>query len=231
MLTGTLTTLAWTPTGNQGEYTFDSGVYTNVSDFSGSGAYLVTVGSLVYTPAIDVATAMPIPGVMHCYKLTQVAILDNQTLSGTILWNEIGLEQDSPQNGATSVISEASPNHKYGYAVSELLYPSLPTGASTAILNIDTKEITDNIVSSPDTFSATFSATDWATEITGTSKSLQLTHNLGTTDIHVSTFVSAGANLYSPTFLDWVLGDSTIKLLIADTPNSPFSGKVDLQII
>lgn len=140
---GTLFVTSFTATGNPGEYTLTNATYTNASDIEGNGASAIVVGFLVYVPAADINTFDPIPGVFHRYKLTAVTVVNSNTISGTILWDETGSEIDTPVNGAFCAITEASATNKLGYPSSQGVYPSLGAGISEAIYSADVKKIID----------------------------------------------------------------------------------------
>lgn len=130
-------------TGTPGEYTFTNGEYLNQADTAGNGAYDVSIGSLLYVPANDLATGFPITGVVHRYKLTAVTVVDTQFVSGTVIWDEPGEEQDAPQSGVFCAYSEATANRKLGLPPSDLIYPNLPPGTTNAAHLLNLKHVID----------------------------------------------------------------------------------------
>ncbi len=129
--------------GSPGEYTFANAVFENQSDATGNGAYDVQVGFLLYVPATDLALGTPIPGIIHRYKFTTVTPVDNYTLSGTILWDELGTEDDSPTNGSYSLLCQPSTKLKYGLLPSDSVYTNLPPGSTVDSMLLDTNDIAD----------------------------------------------------------------------------------------
>ena len=185
---------AFNPTGNPGEYTIDSAVFNNQSDSSGNGAYDVQVGFVLYVPAMAVATAMPIPGVLHRYRFTAVEILDSATINGTLVWDESGDEEDSPISGCSCLLAETTPNRKLGLLPDSALYPAMPLGAYGGALRVDVKSIHDTETSGGGTGgvglkSFTFSESlEWVIQ-----------HNQGTRRFLVSLWDSAGKQFHAAT--------------------------------
>lgn len=183
---------AFNPTGNPGEYTIESAVFNNQSDSSGNGAYDVQVGFVLYVPAMSLATAMAIPGVLHRYKFTAVDILDSATISGTLVWDEKGDEEDSPMSGCSCLLAEVTPNRSLGLIPADALYPNMTQGSSLGSLRVDVKNIHDSLTSSgggANLKSFTFGASlEWV-----------VTHNQGTRRFLVSLWDSAGAQFYAAT--------------------------------
>jgi hypothetical protein len=143
-INATLFVNSFTATGNPGEYTFDSAFFNNQTDATGNGAGDATVGSVLYIPASDVNTGLLVAGVVHRYRITQLVIVDPQTLSGTILWDEkAGPEVDAPSNGAYCLYSEATTNNRFGLPPSETVYPELSAGSTIGALNLDIRDISD----------------------------------------------------------------------------------------
>lgn len=135
----------FTPTGNPGEYSFDSAAFNNQADVTGNGAADVTVGMALYVQASSLATAMPITGVQHRYRFTQVIVVDAATLSGVVVWDEPGPEEDQPSNGCYCLLAQVTPKLKLGLVPVDTSYPSITPGSSmSAVLN-DVRNIEDNI--------------------------------------------------------------------------------------
>lgn len=143
IINGALTVDAFIPTGNPGEYFFENAVFNNQSDATGSGAYDVQVGFVLFVPASDPNTFMPVPGVVHRYKLTDVVVVDNNTLSGTLLWDEPGLEADAPTNGVACLIAQTSAEKDLAIPAPDVVYPEVAAGSTIAALLNDQRNIVD----------------------------------------------------------------------------------------
>lgn len=141
-----LTVSAFTPTGNAGEYTFESALFTNQADATGNGAFDITPGFVIYVPASDVNTFMPIPGIFHRYVLTDVTAVDQGTLSGTILWDEPGDEVDAVTNGAACLLAQVTPNLKLGMLPSDAVYSEFVAGNTAEAFAVDERNILDAVV-------------------------------------------------------------------------------------
>ena len=85
------------------------------------------------------------------------------------------------------------------------------------------------IATSVATLSETFVSGDWDPEVVGVSDSLSFAHGLGSSSLQVSVFEDKGSGLFVPANVDWVISNSTLKLLIAS--GSAFSGKVEARVI
>ena len=144
-----LTVQAFTPTGNPGEYTFESAVYNNQADATANGAYDVTVGFVIYVPATDVNSYAIIPGVVHRYIVTALTIIDPYTISGTILWDEPGPEQDVPTSSVGCIIAQVTPNLGLGMLPSDIVYAELAGGTSFQAFSVDERNILDKPLSAP----------------------------------------------------------------------------------
>ena len=134
---------AFVATGTPGEYQIDAAIFNNQSDVTGNGAYDVQVGFVLYVPASSLATAAPINGVVHRYKFTAVAPVDTTPLSGTVLWDEGGVEEDMPTPGSACLLAEVTPNRKLGLVPADQLYFSMAPGSTVGALRVDTKTIHD----------------------------------------------------------------------------------------
>lgn len=130
-----------------GEYQFENALYSSQTDETGSGAYSITIGHLVYVQATDLNTATPITGVYHRYRLTSLEVIDVSLISGTITWDEPGDEVDAPTNGSICLVAEPTTNQKIGLPPIDDLYPEVPFGASLAALLLDVRFIIDKLSS------------------------------------------------------------------------------------
>jgi hypothetical protein len=145
VINGTLFVPSFTTTGTPGEWTFTGATYTNVTDATGNGAFDITTGFVLYVPASDPNTFLPVSGGCHRYLLTSVSIIDSSTIDGTMLWDEGGAEIDTPTNGDTSIISEKGPGLGLGFPVSQQVYSSLGAGIDYAAYAADARAILDGI--------------------------------------------------------------------------------------
>ena len=144
LTSGSLYVDAYTPTGNIGEYTFESGLFVNQND-TGNGAYDILPGFVLFISPTDLNTGMPITGYSNRYKLTNVNILDSVRVSGTIIWDSTGIEDNPPSNGVFSIISDTTPNLKLAIPAVDNNYIDLNPGSTiSAVLN-DMLGIIDNI--------------------------------------------------------------------------------------
>jgi len=144
IINGTLNVGSYDPTGNPGEYTFIDGIYENVTDSTGDGAFALTVGYVVYIPAQDPNTALPVPGEGHRYVLTSLTIVNFNTISGTILYNEIDFPgTDLPLSGSIAIISEPGANKALGFPVSQEIYSFISSGLTLAAINADARSVVD----------------------------------------------------------------------------------------
>lgn len=185
IVNGILTVPSFDPTGNPGEYTITGGAFTSQTDLSGSGAFLVEVGFVLYVPASDPNTFMQIPGTVHRYRITALSITDATFINCTIVWDEVGDEIDTPTNGADCIISQVTPNRSLGLPVDPLLYTTLPQGAATGAYNVDTEDILDKSISgSSYKFVQPIASTEWT-----------VTHNKNSSDFIYTLFDSNGAQV------------------------------------
>lgn len=137
---------AFSPTGNPGEYTFEDAVFNNQADATGNGAYDVVVGSVLYVPATDSNTAAQLSGIVHRYKLTSVTATDPTLLSGTMVWDELGVEEtEVPTNGIGCLLAEPTPNLFLGRVPSDVIYPDVPFGTTVLSMLVDNYNIVDRI--------------------------------------------------------------------------------------
>jgi len=146
IINGTLFVPSFTPTINPGEWTFTGASYTNVTDATGNGAADITVGFVLYVPANDINTALPVSGVCHRYSLTALTVVNPSTINGTMLWDEGGSEIDQPNNGDTAIISEKGTGLGLGFPISSQVYPSLGAGMDYCAYSADARSILDKIM-------------------------------------------------------------------------------------
>lgn len=143
IINGTLTVDVFTPTGNPGEYYFENAVFNNQADATGNGAYDVQVGFVLFVPSSDPNTFMQVPGLVHRYKLTDIIVVDNNTLSGTIIWDELGDEVDAPTNGISCLLAETTLEKQLAIPAPDVLYPEVAAGLTIAALLNDQRNIVD----------------------------------------------------------------------------------------
>lgn len=145
IINGTLFVSNYTSTVNPGEWTFTGATYSNVADATGNGAFDITTGFILYVPANDINTALPVTGVCHRYKLTAVTASNSNTIDGTMLWDEGGAEIDQPNNGDTAIISERGTGLGLGFPPSSQVYSSLSSGIDYCAYAVDARSIIDKI--------------------------------------------------------------------------------------
>ena len=143
VISGILTVPSFSPTDNLGEYRIEGAIYGTQTDLTMEGAYALHEGMVVYVPATDINTYMPMYGVVHRYKITQVEALDQNTINATIVWDEDGDEVDTVTHGATCIITEVTPNKKLGYAIEPNFYPDLASTTVSGASNNDLINIID----------------------------------------------------------------------------------------
>jgi hypothetical protein len=132
-------------TGTPGEYTIADAKFTNYSDTTGNGAFDLVEGSVLYAPATDPFTAMAVAGVVHRYRITSLTVMDVETVSATILWDEQGEEEHQPTSGSFCALAEVTPNNKLGLIPSDKLYSNFTPGTTDAANRSDVKNILDNL--------------------------------------------------------------------------------------
>ena len=138
IINGTLLVDVYSPTANPGEYTFTDAIYENQADATGSGSLDVQPGFIVYIAALDSITFVPVPGVVHRYKIVSIQdASDGIHLSATIIWDEAGSEVDRPQDGIHAIISENVTDCNYGLPASTEVYSDLAGGVVEASYNAD----------------------------------------------------------------------------------------------
>jgi hypothetical protein len=143
-INGSLYVDAYTPTGNLGEYTFESGLFNNQND-TGNGAYDIAPGFVIFVTPTNVNTGFPIIGVSQRYVLTSVSVLDTVRVSGTMLWDEKDEEVNPPAPGVFSIISQTTPNRKLAVPIIDTNYGDMPPGATLAALLNDLISIIDTM--------------------------------------------------------------------------------------
>lgn len=143
-ISGTLYVDSYSPTGNPGEYTFESGLYNNQND-DGGGAFNIIPGFVLFISPTDINTGFSISGYTNRYILTSVSIIDSVRLSGTILWDNKDVEINPPSNGIFSIISETTPNLKLAIPVVDNFYTDLTPGSTLAALLNDLINIMDTM--------------------------------------------------------------------------------------
>ena len=142
---GTLFVPSYQPTGNPGEWLIENAIYTNVSDDTGQGAYAIQTGFVVYVPAANINTQLPVPGVVHRYKITSHTVVNASTINCTILWDEGGSEVDIPHNGDYAMISEVGTGQGLAFPVSNQIYPLMKAGMDIAAIAVEEKVKIDKI--------------------------------------------------------------------------------------
>jgi hypothetical protein len=225
---GTIYVPSFDPTGNAGEYTVTSAILNSLT--CPNGVYDIAAGWVIWPAAIDVNTGDMLTGVTHRYKILSVKPSDFSVCDLTVVWDEVGPEVDAPANGTTIVISETSPNYKFGFPVSELIYPDVFNGASEAAYNADILNIADNISGRASEVVRTFVNTDWAVPPGGVDLAIDIFHGLGTTDLILKVYEEVGPTEFVETVVDIKpISNSVVRLVIADT--AAFSGKVVIHLI
>jgi hypothetical protein len=145
VINGTLFVPSFVATGNPGEWEIDGATYANVADATGNGAFDLAVGFVLFVPAADPNTFLPVPGLCHRYVITALTVIDSSTIDATILWDENGPEVDVPNSGDTCIISEKGPGHGLAFPVSPLVYAGLAAGLDVSALGNDFRNIVDGI--------------------------------------------------------------------------------------
>lgn len=190
-ISAALTVSAFAATGVPGEYTFEGAIYNNQADATGNGAFDVQVGFILYVPASDLETFMPISGVVHRYKLTAVTAVDPSTLNGTIIWDDIGVETDEvPTNGVGCLLGEPSLNKHLAFLTIDSLYPELFVGNTAAA---STNEVWSKLDSGGGSTSNTYRS------YIGNNSDVEfmVIHNLGSFDVTVDIYdTTNGTTVY-----------------------------------
>jgi len=127
-------------------FSFENAIYNNQTDQTGSGAYDLKTGFILYIQATDPNIGIPVVGVFNRYKLIDLTIIDSITINGTIVWDEINPRYDSPTHGSYCIIAEPTPNLKLGMMPSNSVYPELNVGADIAAVVDAERNILDVLV-------------------------------------------------------------------------------------
>lgn len=145
MISGTLYVDAYTSTGNLGEYTFESGLFNNQNDSTGSGAYDLAVGFVIFVTPTDVNTGFPISGTSQRYVITELTVLDTVRLTGTMVFDEVGEEVNPPAPGMFAILAQTTDNHKLAVPLLDVNYPDLAPGSTISALLNDLINIIDKL--------------------------------------------------------------------------------------
>lgn len=137
----------FTPTETPGEYTFENGYYNSQTDSAGTGAYAIDTTFVLFVPLIDLNTALPLVGSYNRYKLTSLTVIDANLVSGTILYDEPGVESGSPSAGVFSLLAPTSPNLGLALPPIDVLYTDLAAGGTIAAMLNDLINRVDKISS------------------------------------------------------------------------------------
>jgi hypothetical protein len=147
MIHGTLYVSEFINTGTSGEYYFLDAVYENQADATGNGSLDIEPGFIMFIPATDSISAIPVPGISHRYRITSISSSDGVHLSATIEWDEDEPVTDLPTNDSYSIIGGNTPNLKFGVLPSNEVYPNLPAGIAENAYSNDLRYITDKLSS------------------------------------------------------------------------------------
>lgn len=204
-ISGTLTVPFFNPTGNPGEYSLENVAYLSQTDADGSGTTAIAPGMVVYVPASDPSSFFPLPGVVHRYKITSSAVVDQATVNLVVTWDEVGEEQDAPTNGAVCIMTEVTEKKGLGYVIAEAFYPDIAPGTTVGATNCDIQNITDVM---GNTQTVLFVQKDVATTWT-------ITHGKGSTDF-VYTIFDENANQCLPNNIEVISNNAVaIHFLVA----------------
>lgn len=166
-------------TGTPGEYTIVGALFNNQADATNNGAGDVAVGFVLYVPALDLNQGTTVPGVFHRFKFTAVSAADASTLSGTLLWDEDGPEQDAPAGSSFCMLAQVTPGHGFSLLPMDSVYPGLPLGMTSAALVMENRDRTDVIIGgvgpyAPTLIRVTGTTTDDTNTLLGPATSLGL---------------------------------------------------------
>ena len=142
-INGVLYVEAFTPTGNPGEYTFENGVFNNQNDVTGEGALIIDQSFVLFTPVVNVNTAMPVIGQLNRYKFTSLTHIDTVRISGTILFDENGVEENIPGNGVFCLVSKTTLNSRLAIPPIDDIYSDLTRGNTISAMLNDLINIVD----------------------------------------------------------------------------------------
>lgn len=144
-ISGTLYVDAYTSTGSLGEYTFENGLFNNQNDSTGSGAYDLAVGFVIFVTPTDANTGFPITGTSQRYVITALNVLDTVRLSGTMVFDEQGVEINPPAPGMFAILAQTTDNHKLAVPLLDVNYPDLAPGSTVSALLNDLINIIDGL--------------------------------------------------------------------------------------
>lgn len=217
------------PTGNPGEYSFTQADFNNQADPRSLGSTIVKPGFVLYIPASDINTAMPIPGVVHRYTLAScTSSVDGTLLDGIISWGELGAELDMPTNGSYCLLSQTTPNLNLGLPPSEEIYPNLSPGTSMGAYLTDIKNIIDLLnFLKESTFTGSFTSDSWVNNENGT-YSLPVVHSLKSTTLMVCCWEKAGSLLQMTPLNPTTVDANTIKFTVVS--GATFAGQVTVSL-
>jgi len=114
-----------------GVWSFTNAVFNNQASATGNGSLDIRPGFIVFVPAADPYSFNPVPGLAQRYILVDIVPNSNSDcihLSGTILWDDDGIEEDIPLNYSYALLSENTTNRQYSLPVSDGVYVNLPGG-------------------------------------------------------------------------------------------------------
>lgn len=144
LINGALSVGDVVPTENPGEFTVTDAVFESIT--ATDGAFVLTPGFVVYLPVVDAFAFMPLPGVFHRFRLTDVTPgPDGVLVSFTMLWDEPGEMEDYPLANSKWLVSQTSPSRKYGNPAPEAFYEGLPVGITVGAMLLDQIGITEEI--------------------------------------------------------------------------------------
>ena len=188
LINGTLLVGDVLPAENYGEFTVSGAVFESQTTLDGS--YALAPGFVVYLPAIDAFAFAPLPGVFHRYKLTSVTpVQDGTAADFTMLWDEPGDVEDYPQSNSKWLVSQVSPNRKYGNPPSESTYSDLPVGITNGAILLDRLTVDENIESG----GGGGSAVTWTHVQAAASNVWTVTHNKNNSSFVATVFDASGA--------------------------------------
>ncbi len=144
-INGSLYIDMFTPTGVDGEYTFENGVFDNQADATGDGAYDVKVGFAIHIPATDMNTFMLIPGQISKYKLTAITYISNILISGTVIWDMPLPITDVPTNDVYCMVSDVTEINKLSILPVDTVYRDVISGSTTSAILNDMVNIIDKL--------------------------------------------------------------------------------------
>jgi hypothetical protein len=139
----------FTPTGNPGEYRFENGVYNTQTDLTGQGAYALDTSFVMFVPVLEPNTAAPALGVVNRYRLKDIAVKDNSLISGTIVFDESGLEIRVPAANAFCLVSQTTQYLRLAAPPADSLYTDLIAGGTIAAMLNDLVNIIDHLGRKP----------------------------------------------------------------------------------